>query len=142
MVYASVVGRETVCITLIIAALNSLQVKAGDVMNAYMTTSCSENIWIILGAEFGADQVKKVITVRAFYGLKSSGAAFHSHLADCMRSIGYTPCRGDNDLQMKPETDPDGDKHYNYILCYIDNVLVVHHDTMTILMKINKYFKL
>ena len=34
MTYSSVVGRETVRIALTIAALNDLQVKAGDVMNA------------------------------------------------------------------------------------------------------------
>ena len=65
-----------------------------------------------------------------------------SHLAYSMRSMGYTSCRGDNDLWMEPETDPDRDKYYSYILCYVDDVLVVHHDTMTNLMKIDKYFKL
>ena len=109
MTYSSVVGRETVCIALTIAALNNLQVKAGGVMNAYVTAPCSENIWTVLGKDFGADQVKKAIIGRALYGLKSSGAAFHAHLADCMRSIGYTPCRCDTDLWMKPEIDPDGD---------------------------------
>ena len=34
MTYSSLVGRETVRIALAIAALNSLEVKAGDVMNA------------------------------------------------------------------------------------------------------------
>ena len=56
--------------------------------------------------------------------------------------IGYTSCRGDNDLWMKPETEPDRDKYYSCILCYVDDVLVVHHDEMTTLMKIDKYFKL
>ena len=74
-----------------------------------MTAPCSEKIWTVLGKEFGADQGKKYIIVRALYGLKSSGAAFHAHLTDFMRSIGYTPCRGDSDLWMKPELDPDGD---------------------------------
>ena len=58
------------------------------------------------------------------------------------RAIGYTPCRGDNELWMKPEIDPDSDEYYSYILCYVDDVLVVHHDAMTTLMKIDNYFKL
>ena len=41
MTYSSVVGRETVRIALTITALNDLQVKAGDVMNAYVTAPCS-----------------------------------------------------------------------------------------------------
>ena len=110
MTYSSVVGRETVRIALTVAALNNLQVKVGHVMNAYVTATCSEKIWTVLGKEFGADQGKKSIIVRALYGLKYSGAAFHAHLADFMRSIGYTPCRGDNDLYMKLEIDPDGDQ--------------------------------
>ena len=106
MTYSSVVGRETVRIALTIAALNNMQVKAGEVMNEYVTAPCSENIWTVLGKEFGSDQGKKAIIVRALYGLKYSGAAFHAHLADCMRSIGYTPCRVDNYLWMKLEIDP------------------------------------
>ena len=65
MTYSSVVGQETVRIALTIAALNNLQVKAGDAMNAYVTAPCSENIWTVLGKEFGADQGKKAIIVPA-----------------------------------------------------------------------------
>ena len=43
---------------------------------------------------------------------------------------------------MKPDTGPDRDKYYSYILFYVDDVLVVHHNAMTTLMKIDKYFKL
>ena len=109
MTYSIVVGRETVCIALTIAALNDLQVKAGDVMNSYVTAPCRKKIWTVLGKEFVTDQGKKAIIVRALYGLQYSGAAFRANLADCMRSMGYTPCRGDNDLCMKPEINPDGD---------------------------------
>ena len=49
MTYSSVVGQETVHIFLTIAALNNLQVKAGDIMNAYVTAPCSEKIWTVLG---------------------------------------------------------------------------------------------
>ena len=87
MTYSSVVGRETVRIALTTAAPNHLQVKAGDVMNAYVTVPCSENTWTVLGKEFGKDQGKKAIIVCALYGLKSSGADFHAHLEYCMRSM-------------------------------------------------------
>ena len=107
MTYSSVVGRDTVRIALNIDALNNLQVKVGDLMSAYVTEPCSKKIWTVQGKYFGSDQGKKDIIVRALYGLKSSGAAFHAHLAACVRSIGYTPCRVDNDLWMKPEIYPD-----------------------------------
>ena len=87
--YASVVSRETVRIALTLAALKDLEVKVGDVMNAYITAPCSEKIWTTLGPEFGADAGKQAIVVRALYGLKSSGAAFRKHLGECMQSLGY-----------------------------------------------------
>ena len=62
--------------------------------------------------------------------LKSSGAAFHAHVVDCMISLGYVSCLAGPDLWMKAEINADGDKYYSYILCYVDNVLVVHHNTM------------
>ena len=44
MTYSSVVGRETFRIALTISALNDLQVKVGDVINAYVTAPCSKKI--------------------------------------------------------------------------------------------------
>ena len=59
MTYSSVDGLETVRIALTIAVLNNLHVKAGDVMNAYVTAPCSEKIRNVLGKQFGADQIKE-----------------------------------------------------------------------------------
>ena len=53
--YASVVSRESVMLALMIAALNSLEVKFGDVMNAYITAPITEKIWTILGPKLSAD---------------------------------------------------------------------------------------
>jgi hypothetical protein len=72
--------------------------------------------------------------VRALYGLKSAGAAFHAHLASFMHQMGYTSCKVDPDLWYKTETRPDDDfRYYAYILCYVDDILCVHHDPMTVL---------
>ena len=76
LTYASVVSRETVRVALMAAALNDVDVWAADVLNAYITAPCREKIWTTLGPEFGEDQGKRALIVRALYGLKSSGAAF------------------------------------------------------------------
>ncbi len=89
---------ETVCIALTIAALNSLDIKRGDVMKAYITAPITEKVWTILGPEFGADKGQHAIIVCALYGLKSAGAAFRAHLASFMRHMGYTSCKADPDL--------------------------------------------
>ena len=69
MTYASVILRETVYIALIIAALNRLQVKAADIMNAYITAPIEEKIWTVLGPEFVSDAGKKAVIVLALCGL-------------------------------------------------------------------------
>ena len=141
--YASVVSRETVRIALTLAALNDLEVKVGDVLNAYITAPITEKVWTILGPEFGRDAGKRAIIVRALYGLKSAGAAFRAHLAACMRDIGYVSCKADPDLWLKAETRPDDNAtYYSYILCYVDDILCIHHDAMKVLDKINHYLPL
>ena len=42
--YLSVVGRETVRIALALAAVNDLEVKVADIMNAYVTAPTKEKI--------------------------------------------------------------------------------------------------
>ena len=114
LTYASVVLRESVRIALTLAALNDLEVKTSDIQNAYLTAPCSEKIWTTLGSEFGPDFAgKKALVVRAFYGLKSAGASFRNHLAECMRNLKYSSCLADPDLWFKEETRPsDGVKYY------------------------------
>jgi hypothetical protein len=98
LIYASVVSRESVQIMLTIAALNHLQVKAGDIQNAYLTTPVTKKIWTRLGKDFGMDCGKKAVIVRALYGLKSAGASFRNYLADYMREMGYQSCKADPDV--------------------------------------------
>ena len=88
LTYTSVVSRETVRIALMVAALNDLEVKTSDVQNAYLTAPCAEVIHTTLGTEFGEDEGKTAIIVRALYSLASAGASFRNHLADCMRHLG------------------------------------------------------
>ena len=141
--YASVVSRESVRIALTLAALNDLEVKTADIENAYLTAPVAEKIWCVLGPEFGADAGKRAIIVRSLYGLKSAGASFRNHLADCMRHLGWESCIADQDLWMKAEIRPsDGHKYYAYALLYVDDILVVHHDATVCLRQIDKYFKM
>jgi hypothetical protein len=105
--YASVVSRETVCTALLMAALNDLEVKIGNVLNAYITAPVTKKVWTVLGPEFGNDAGKTAIIVHALYGLKSAGTAFRAHLASFMRQMGYTSCKADPDLWFKAMTRPD-----------------------------------
>ncbi len=147
LTYASVVSRETVRLALTIAALNDFEVKVGDVLNAYITAPVKEKVWTVLGPEFGPDAGRSAIIVRALYGLvralyglKSAGAAFRAHLASFMRQMGYTSCKANPDLWLKAETRPDDNfRYYAYILCYVDDILCIHHEPMSVMNEINGY---
>ena len=141
--YDSVVSRETVRLALTISALNGLQVEAAYIMNAYVTAPITANIWRELCPEFGADTGKKAFIVCALYGWKISGAALRNHFADCMRHMGYKSCKADTDLWFNPEVIlSDGFDYYSCILRYVDNILCIHHDSMAVLNKLDKNFKL
>ena len=141
MTYASVVSRDTIRIALTIAALNDLQVKASDVQNAFLIAPCEEKIWTKLGPEFGVDAGKSAILTRALYGLKSAGASFGNHVADCMRTLGYLPCKADPDLWYKSMVHPeDNFKYYAYMLLYVDDCLAIHRDAETALTELDNYF--
>jgi hypothetical protein len=57
--------------------------------------------------------------------------------------MGYMSCKVDPDLWYKAETRPTDNFRYNaYILCYVDDILCMHHDPMTILARINGYMPL
>ena len=88
IIYASIVSRETVRIVLMIATLNDLEVKSGNILNAYVQAPVTEKVWTTLGPQFCKDARKTAVVVRALYSLKSAGAAIKIHLARCMESLG------------------------------------------------------
>jgi hypothetical protein len=111
-------------------------VKAAGILNAYIFSPIKEKVWCALGPEFGCDAGKSAIIVRALYGLKNAGAAFHAHLADCMRHLSYTSCPADLDLCYKEVKQPvTGVLYYPDILIYVDDILCIHHDAMPVLDK-------
>ena len=88
MTYAGIVSNETDSFALVIAALNDLDVKWGDVLNAYITTQIEEKVWITLGPEFCDDDGKRELVFCALYILKPAGAAFRDYLGIFMKVIG------------------------------------------------------
>lgn len=140
--YSSVVSRDSVRIALTIAALNDLNIRACDIQNAYLTAPTREKRYIIAGSEFGSDAGKKMLIVRALYGLKTSGAAFRSFLAETLSEIGFKPSLADPDVWMRPAMKDNGFKYWELILCYVDDLLCIHEDPTIALKQIQKKFKL
>jgi Reverse transcriptase (RNA-dependent DNA polymerase) len=142
--YASVVSRESVRIAFLIAALNGLDVLSADIGNAYLCARTKEKLYIICGQEFGDPYVgRKAIIVRALYGLKSSGAAWRSCLATVLRDdFGFTSCRADSDVWFRPAQKANGERYYEYVLVYTDDMLAASMKPKDILEKIDQHFLL
>ena len=60
-----------------------------------------------------------MIIHKALYGLRSSGLRWHERLADCLRDMGFFPCKAEPDIWMREK-----DSLYEYIAVYIDNLAI------------------
>ncbi|GFH48973.1 Blackbeard [Chaetoceros tenuissimus] len=112
MTYSSVVSRDTVRIGFLVAALNDLDILAGDIQNAFLSAPTEEKIFFYAGDEWGADKDRVVVVVRALYGLKSSALQFRNHLAATLgNKLGFKSCLADPDLWYKACIDSDGNEY-------------------------------
>ena len=142
MTYSSVVSRDSVRIALTLASLNSLEVSACDIGNAYLNAQCREKLWTIAGSEFGSEKGSVMIIARALYGLKSSGAAWRATLAQTMQDLGYKASQADPDVWFKRSLKKDGTPYYKLILIYVDDVLHLAEDPEVDMGRLNKLYRL
>jgi Reverse transcriptase (RNA-dependent DNA polymerase) len=134
LTYSSVVSRESVRIAFLIAALNDLDVMMFDVGNAYLNAKTTEKLYTIAGIEFGAEEEGCILIIRrALYGLKSSGAAYRAHFAATLIELGFTSCRADPDVWLRPATKVNGFQYYEYLLTYVDDCLVLSEKPQAII---------
>ena len=140
LTYLSVVSRDSVWIALALAALNELQVMSCDIQNTYLMADCREKLWTYTGPEFGSEQGSIMFVRKALYGLKSSGAAFRAHLAETLHDIGFCPTIADPDVWRLPAKKADGEEYYEYILCYVDDLLAISEDATKVLQGIQAVF--
>jgi hypothetical protein len=112
-----------------------------DIQNAYLNAPITEKVWTWCGPEFGMEHNgKKLIIVRALYGLKSSGAAFRHHLAACMDALEYFLCPTDPDVWMRKTTKGGETPYYEFTLVYTDDLLVISENPQDMLQQVDKYF--
>ena len=122
--------------------MNGLEVKCADIKNAYLTAPPREKLYTWAGPEFGSDQGKPFIITRALYGLKSSGASFRAFLAEHLENeLGFQSTVADPDVWRRPAVKPDGEGYYEYISCYVDDVLVISFEPDRVMSQINEKFE-
>jgi hypothetical protein len=144
LTYSSVVSRESVKLAFLIAALNGLDIMSCDIGNAYLNAACREKIWFVAGPECGAELCGTPCKlVRALYGLKSSGAAWRALFsAFITNSLDFQPTKIDPDVYMRKNHRNGGSPYYEYLLVYVDDVLVISHAPAEVMEQIGKEFEI
>jgi len=142
MTYSSVVARDSVRLAFLIAALNDLDLLAADIGNAYLNAPTKEKVYTVCGLDFGQQYIGRVaVIVKALYGLKSSGAAWHQMLANTLHDLGFKSCFADPDVWLRPNVKPTGERYYDYIFVYVDDLLVLSAFAQKIMETIGKSYR-
>jgi Reverse transcriptase (RNA-dependent DNA polymerase) len=129
LTYSGVVSKESVRIGMMLAQANGLKMMMTDIGNAYLNAQVTEKYWVQAGAEFGPNlQGKVLLIVRALYSLKSAGAAWNHHLARELHALGCMSIPSNPDVWMRQASDDIHQQYYNYILVYVDDMLIISHD--------------
>jgi hypothetical protein len=141
--YSTVVTRDSVRIAFLLAALNEVEIKTIDIENAYLNAKAREKVYTTAGPEFRPDkQGRPVIIERALYGLKMSGATWHAQLTETLRSMQFVPSMADPDVWMRAACKENGYSYYEYLLVYVDDILILSHNPTPILTCIQQFYRL
>ena len=77
----------------------------------------------------------------ALNGLKYLGAELREFLAETLDDIGFRIRISDPNVWMREATKPTGETYYEYILCYVGDILCIIHDAMQKMGEIQKNLK-
>ena len=118
-VYSGVVSLRGIRLLTFISELNKLDLWATDIGNAYLEANTKEKVCILAGPEFGTREGHILVIHKALYGLRTSGLRWHERFASCLRDEGFTPCKAEPDIWMRPNGDV-----YEYIAVYVDDLAI------------------
>jgi hypothetical protein len=91
---------------------------------------------ITAGPEFGATLCgNNLIINKSLYGLKTSAARFHEHLAELLLRLGFKKTKHDPDLWMIDKA-----SHYEYLATYVDDILIWSKDPMSVIKSLEKIY--
>jgi Reverse transcriptase (RNA-dependent DNA polymerase) len=76
-------------------------------------------VYIIAGPKFGKQEGYILVISKALSGLRSSGARWQDRFADCIRELGFFPCKAEPDIWMRKKG-----SIYKYVAAYIDDLAI------------------
>jgi hypothetical protein len=78
-----------------------MELWATDIGNAYLEAYTAEKLYIVAGPEFGELEGHMLIISKALYGLRTSGLRWHEQFSQCLREMGFEPCKAEPDIWMR-----------------------------------------
>ena len=63
-------------------------------------------------------------------------------MAQSMKDLDYSPCQADADVWMRPMIKPDGFEYWEYVLIYVDDILVVSHEPERLMESLSALYRL
>ena len=126
-VYSGVVSLRGIRLLVFLVELNGLQAWATDILSAYLLARTKEKPYLIAGPEFCDLEGHTLLVYKALYGLRTSGVRWHERLADCLRDMGFCPCKGEQDIWMR-----DQGQHWEYIGTYVDDLAIASKDPLAL----------
>ena len=75
------------------------------------------------------------------YGLKSSGAAFKTFLAERLGEMRFKSSIADTDVWIILATKADGEQYYKFILVYVDDLLAIIQDSVSAIREVAEKLK-
>ncbi len=113
-----------------------LPVLGADIRNAYLQALSLEQHFVIFRPEFGIENEGHIGLIRhALYGGNVAGRDFWHHLRDCMGHLGFTSSLADPDVWFRSLKRTTGEEYYEYVLLYVDDVLVISERADKVLRK-------
>jgi hypothetical protein len=101
------VARDSIQLAFLIEAVNDLQIVTTGIGNAYLNATTKENVHTIFGAEFGKRVIGRTVVIhKALYGLKTSGAAWHSMFEVTLADLQFKSSLLHPDVWLREATKP------------------------------------
>ena len=126
-VYSGVISLCGICLMIFLAEMNQMETWGTDTSSAYLEALTKEKLFVRAGPEFGELEGHILLVHKALYGLRTSGVRWHERLADCLRGMGFVPCRAEPDIWMRDKLD-----HWEYIGTYVDDLAIASKDPKSI----------
>ena len=73
--------------------------------------------------------------------MKTAPLAFRTFLAQHVEELGFFASEADPDVWMRPAVTTDGHEYYEYMLCYVDDILCISKNAKEVMQELQKKIK-